>query len=65
MAQYIVQIGSINQEGFAFNVAKIHNWNKPLNEHPLIVDYPDKFEIQDLEELPIFTQYLTDNIDLP
>ena len=65
MPKYIVQKGSINQEGYAFTVFKIHNWNRPLEEHPLIVNNSDHFEIQDLQELPTFTQYLTDDIDLP
>jgi hypothetical protein len=65
MPKYIIQKDSINQEGYAFTVAKIHNWDLPLEQHPWVVNRPDIFEVVELNSLPTFVQYVTDDIDLP
>ena len=50
----------IKNEGLlpvAYTVVVTDNWNLPLEEHPSIVEHPDKFEIVD-NEIPETAQYL-------
>jgi hypothetical protein len=44
-------------ELFAYSVVYTKDWNKPLEEHPSIVENPDIFEIVD-DEIPAHAQTL-------
>jgi len=44
--------------GIAYSVVITTNWDKPLEEHPTIVNEPDVFEIADCD-IPAHAQYMT------
>jgi hypothetical protein len=44
-------------ELIAYSVVNTKNWDRPLEEHPSIVENPDIFEIVD-EEIPSHAQTL-------
>lgn len=41
----------------SYTIVKTDNWNKPLEQHPSIVEHPELFEIVDCE-IPEDIQYL-------
>jgi len=40
-----------------YTIVVTTDWNKPLEEHPSIVEHPESFEIVDCE-IPVYVQYL-------
>jgi hypothetical protein len=53
--EHIRQINSINTD--TYTIVNTSNWNKPLNEHPSIIENPELFEIANCE-IPEKCQYL-------
>ena len=40
-----------------YTIVVIDNWNKPLEEHPSVIEHPELFEIANCE-IPELRQYL-------
>jgi len=53
--KHIRQIDSVINT--PYTIVLTDNWDKPLEEHPSIVEHPELFEIADCE-IPEFRQYL-------
>lgn len=57
--EHIRQKNSVtnNKSDVAYTVVITTNWDKPLSEHPSIVEHPEIFEIS-TDEIPEDAQYL-------
>lgn len=53
--KHIRQINSVGTN--AYTVVVLEGWDRPLEEHPSIVEHPETFEISE-EEIPEQHQYL-------
>lgn len=54
----MIHIRQINSVGTnTYTVVKTDDWDKPLEEHPSVVEHPETFEIADCE-LPDYIQYV-------
>lgn len=53
--KHIRQINSV--ETNTYTVVILDGWNRPLEEHPSIVEHPESFEISE-DEIPEYIQYL-------
>lgn len=53
--KHIRQINSVGTN--AYTVVVTEGWDRPLEEHPSIVEHPELFEISE-EEIPEQHQYL-------
>ena len=53
--RHIRQINSVNTN--TYTVIVLDGWDRPLEEHPSIVEHPELFEISE-EEIPEQHQYL-------
>jgi hypothetical protein len=42
---HIRQIGSSYQEGWAYTIVNTSNWTLPLEQHPLLINQPNLYEL--------------------
>jgi hypothetical protein len=54
---HIRQIKSSTIPGEVYSVVVTKDWNKPLEEHPSIVEHPELFEIADCD-IPNHSEYM-------
>jgi hypothetical protein len=55
--KHIRQKNSSIVKGEVYAVVITTDWNKPLEEHPSVIEKPDFFEVVDCE-IPEFIQYV-------
>ena len=53
--KHIRQIDSVGTN--SYTVVVTDNWDKPLEEHPSVVEHPELFEVSE-QELPPYVQYV-------
>ena len=53
--KHIRQINTVNTN--TYTIVKTDDWDKPLEEHPSVVEHPESFEVADCE-IPEYIQYL-------
>jgi hypothetical protein len=57
--KHIRQINSVGTN--TYTIVKTDDWDKPLEEHPCVVNQPDVFEVADCE-IPEHIQYVDFNL---